>query len=228
MEVDTGRPIIHQLNLATGSAFELGFTLVNSITSNPIGAAIDGLPSRFAWLTPIHVAKETDSVISAILEINADENTWAEAEWRSIAAAPDDRPWASASPPTPNDSFDDIIGPWTIAAAIEHAGAENADPQRVVVVASPGWFFDRVANQTTTIEGRQITLYPGNMELLEASLYWLSRLDEMIAPSPRIMEVPRIATMSDAQLTTVRWALILGMPTLTLLVGVLFRFTLFR
>lgn len=222
----TGKPLIRRIRTATGAAFDLSFILRRSASEHPIASAISGLPTTFTWATPLTIAENADAV--PILNIEDSPDVWAEAEWLSHANMPDDRPWASAAAPTPNDTFDIVAGPWTIGVAIERILPPGASRQRIVTIGSPGWFFDRLAHRTGTSEGRTISLSPGNHELLEASIYWLAGQDEMIAPSARTADIPRIGPMSDAQLALIRYALIFGLPAGVLALGVLMRFTVLR
>ena len=50
----------------------------------------------------------------------------------------------------------------------------------------------------------------------------------MIAPSARTADIPRIGPMSDAQLATLRYALIFGLPIGVLALGAVFRFTVLK
>jgi len=109
---------------------------------------------------------------------------------------------------------------WISAATSEN----EITGQRAVVVASQIWFADLFTQQQTQVEGRNIWVNPGNMELLESSLYWLAGLDEFIAPSPHTLDIPRIKPLTSTQLSLIRWTLIVILPMLTLLIGIALRF----
>ena len=222
----SGFPLVRSVRTATGRAFDLSFVIRQSESDHIIANAIDGLPLTLTWVTPFEI--DDDATATAIIAIEDSPDVWAEAEWRAHANAPDDRPWGSPAPPEPNDIFDIVDGPWPIAVAIEHRASPSSRQQRVIAVGSPGWFFDRLANRTATAEGRTITLSPGNHELLEASIYWLAGQNDMIAPSARTADIPRIGPMSDAQLALIRYSLILGLPLLVLAIGAGLRMTLLR
>lgn len=224
LNADTGRPLLRRVRTATGIAFDLSFVLRGSAPNHPIAQAVEGLPTSLTWITPLEVSAGGE----AILVVEDTPDVWAEAEWRAHANAPDDRPWAAAAPPAPNDMFDDVDGPWIIGGAIERVIPPTNQRQRVVAIGSPGWFFDRLAARTGTMEGRTVQLAPGNHELLEASIYWLAGQDDMIAPSARSADIPRIGPMTDAQLALIRYALIIGLPVGVLALGATLRFTLLR
>lgn len=226
VEARTGKPLIRSLQASTGEAFDLSFIVREGRTGNRLGQTITGLPLMLTWATV--VAPIEGSGAEVIAQIEPSDRTWGEAEWRSLAGAPDDRPWTSAAPPTPNPAHDDVNGPWPIAVSIERAAGLGARTQRVVAIGSSGWFFDRIASRTATTEGRTVTRYPGNLELLEASVHWLAGQDALVAGSARSAEIPRIGPMTDAQLAAARWGLIFGLPAMVLLLGVVMRLTVLR
>ncbi len=223
---DTGRAIVRRSRLGSGDVFDLSYVFRGADRSSAIGSAIDGLPLALTWMTPIAPAEGASG--AAFLEVPADGATWAEAEWRAFAAAPDDRPWGTATPPTPNARFDSVEGPWSVAAAVEIAGSMSGQRRRVVAIASPGWFFDRLADRRVQVDGRQVAAHPGNLELAEAAIFWAAGLDELIATSAIARDTPRIAAIADDALAMIRWALILGLPTGVLLLGAMMRITVFR
>ncbi len=224
---DTGRAIVRRARLGSGDVFDLSYVFRSADRSSALGSALDGLPLALTWMTPIALAEGASGV--TFLEVPADGATWAEAEWRAFAAAPDDRPWGTVTPPTPNPRFDGVEGPWPVAAAVETAGTQPGQQRRrVVAVASPGWFFDRLADRRVQVDGREVAAHPGNLELAEAALYWASGLDEMIATSAIARDTPRIGAISDDALALIRWGLILGVPAGVLLLGALMRATVYR
>ena len=226
IDADTARPIFRTLRLGAGDAYTLSVILHDADRSTPIGGAIDGLPIALTWLTPVRGAKGAD--VKTILRVPDDGSTWAEAEWRAHASAPDDRPWTSPTPPTPNARFDDVKGPWPVAVAFERDAGDPARPQRIVAVGSPGWFFNRLTDRTADVDGRSVALYPGNLGLVESGVFWAAGMDEMIAPGAVSLSVARIGPIPDAELALIRWGLILGLPLVTLLVGGILRLTLLR
>ncbi|RMH29264.1 MAG: hypothetical protein D6693_02285, partial [Planctomycetota bacterium] len=220
---DTARPLVSRVRLPEGVGYDLSRVLGSANTQTPIGRAIDNLPVALTWMTPVRLAEGAAG--AEILTVPDDGDTWAEAEWLGFAGAPDDRAWSAAEPPRPNPRFDDTEGPWPVAVAVERPGM---GPQRLVVVGSPGWFFNRLAGRTTEIDGRTIAVYPGNLELLDAAVAWAAGRDDLIAAGAVARDTPRIGPMPDARLALIRWLIILGMPAATLLIGAALRQTLLR
>ena len=69
-------------------------------------------------------------------------------------------------------------------------------------------------------QGRLVPRYPGNAELFVNSVFWLTKMDTMIAISPTALEVPRVAPGSDAWMNFWRvGVLIVGLPLLVLVAG---------
>jgi hypothetical protein len=71
-------------------------------------------------------------------------------------------------------------------------------------------------------QGLRVARYPANAELFANSVFWLSKMEPMIAISPSAMEVSRIASMSNTSLNIWRiGVLLIGLPGLVILAGAL-------
>jgi hypothetical protein len=69
-------------------------------------------------------------------------------------------------------------------------------------------------------KGYPVARFPGNGELFANSVFWLSKMDTMIAISPAAMEVSRIKDMSSATLGFWRWGfLVVGLPLAVVVAG---------
>jgi hypothetical protein len=70
-----------------------------------------------------------------------------------------------------------------------------------------------------------VARFPGNGELIANSVFWLAKLEPLIAISPAAMEVSRIKPMSDGTLKAWRvGALLVGLPGLVIAAGALVYF----
>jgi hypothetical protein len=208
-----------------GRAVATDFFLINANTDDPIGKAINGLKTHIFWPVPIRMgATPSGTTVTPILTIPNDGNTWAESEWLGYARIPaSDRP-RIIDPPAPDSPRDDTKGPWPVAVALENQSQPGTPHQRLVVVGGNGWFLDAVTQQAVgVVDGRPVLDSPGNMELFEASIFWLAGQDDLIARSAEVQSVPLIPPLSGAQLTAIRWSLIAGLPLLVLLVGASWR-----
>ncbi|HMB95558.1 MAG TPA: hypothetical protein VKK61_05925, partial [Tepidisphaeraceae bacterium] len=66
-----------------------------------------------------------------------------------------------------------------------------------------------------------VARFPGNSELFTNSIFWLAKMEPMIAISPAAMEVSRISNMSDAALNSWRVGVVLILlPGLVLAAGI--------
>jgi len=97
------------------------------------------------------------------------------------------------SPPT-YDAKKDMAGPLYGGAAVEKLGGG-----RLVVIGCQRFMFDdfqEIPNlQIARTERRFVARFPGNAELAMNSIFWLAKMDTMIAISPSAMQVSRIAGM---------------------------------
>lgn len=223
LSVDSGRALLRSQSTPTGRVVSPGHAILPRDGEHPAAEAIKGLSVFMPWPVPIALS-ETEGVATwPLLRIEDSENTWAESQWLDFRSIPPAQRSMISNPPTPDEGRDDVDGPWIVAAAAERRRPEEHRPQRLVVVASNGWFFDEFTQQRGAIEGRSVSVYPGNAELFEAAMYWLSDMDHMIAPSPRVRDISRISALAPGQLRALRWGLLAGAPLTVLLIGVALR-----
>lgn len=232
--VDTARPLIRQERSHSGAITYPFQVLDQASADHPIGNAISALRTILPWVCPITLDASNDMMRThPILTVPAGPTVWGESQWLAlrlqfIRLQQPFQPAVFPDPPTPNESRDNTLGPWIVAAAIERdrslvespmRGTSHTRPQRAVIVGSPTWFDDAYTTATERIAGRNIWRFPGNMELLDAAVDWLSHRDDLIAPGPRARDIARIGPLTPAQVATIRWTLILGLPVAVLLIG---------
>ncbi|MFG0273971.1 MAG: hypothetical protein ACF8QF_02825 [Phycisphaerales bacterium] len=221
--VDTGRPLLERASSPSGPIITPSVTLRTSGADHAIGRAVSGLATELPWPTPMAIT-ETPGVGAWPVLIRPDsDDAWGESRWLDFWSIPQERRNRLSDPPTPDDERDNTGGPWVLAAAAERSNPVEGPPQRVVVVGASGWFFDAFTQRGRIVDGRTVQVSPGNSELMELAVYWLSGRDEWIGASARSAEAPRIRPMSAAQVTALRWALIAGLPGLVLVIGAALR-----
>lgn len=102
------------------------------------------------------------------------------------------------SAPTFN-KLTDLSGPLYGGAVVEKKGGG-----RLVVIGCIEFVInDLLEARDESIahnEGRWVARFPGNGELAMNSVYWLSKMDSLIALSPAALQVSRISNISDATL----------------------------
>ncbi len=183
------------------------FTLTSYPDDHLISRALADLPTRLYDATPLTLIETPQGVQRRpLLEITSrDGRIWAESDWAAGQ-------WQAAQP---GGARDDMGGPWTLAVAAQRQHPAVAVPQRLVIIgAAPAWLTDDVTGQ---IAGPALA-NPGNSELLEASVYWLADLDELVAPGSGAVGVARLG--GDAPTRAVGYLVIAGLPLATLAAGI--------
>ncbi len=170
------------------------------------------LQSLQSWLVPLEVVKTSkvaDVTTTPILPVPNNPKSWGETDLQALQDAK-----AEFQP-----DKGDIPGPLYGGAVAQN----NKTGGRLVVIASPMFAWDQwvtAPDPAMLRRGMVVAHYPGNAELFDNSVFWLSRLDTLIAISPSAMEVSRIAPMTVATLQAWRiGALLIGLPALVLLAG---------
>ncbi len=217
-------PILFEARGADGRVVQAIATVLRADAPGAIAQSLGTLPTSLRWATPIERMKDADeSLVQPILEIDA-ENAWAESEFQSVWAqrAGGSVAWQGEGLPRPSGMQDDIEGPWQVAWMATRPNADGGT-QRLVVVGANGWFFDSQRAGTTRIQGVTVAQNPGNAQLFESSLLWLSRQDELIAQGPSARSVARIGEISQGKQKAIAWGLIAGMPLGVLLLGLFWR-----
>lgn len=117
----------------------------------------------------------------------------------------------------------DVAGPVTLAAASERQGAG-----RLVVFGGLTWATNQALffpDPELARKGYMVTRFPGNAELFTNSVFWLAKMDTMIAISPSAMEVNRIDDMGKGALGFWRvGVLLIGLPLLVVAAGTMMYF----
>jgi hypothetical protein len=165
--------------------------------------------------------------LASIIRVPKSPSVWGESEWQGYWQTPGDQRHMVVNPPAPDSARDDTGTPegWTVAAAIERdvPGDTTSQRQRVIVVASSGWFLDAITQSGRVIDGRRVESNPGNLELFESAVFWLARSDELIARSATAEAAPLIPALSQQARAMTSWGLVIGLPIIVLLVGATIR-----
>jgi hypothetical protein len=240
LSADTGRPLLRELVTPRGRLIDTA-VLVHPVETPPgqtapINGAIRGLPLALTWPVVIverPVGDRARISLTPLCVLPAGDSVWCESEWLRLWQTPpeartlirqDDLPKfdenRDARWPTGNPSQKDQR--WLLAAAVQRSEL-GRKPQRAVVVGSNSWFVDAVAFATVSVDGRPTLRNPGNLELLEASIFWLAEQDSLIAQSPTALASPMVGPISEKALTRLRLMLILGLPLCVLVCGLVYR-----
>lgn len=225
VNVDTGRPLLHQTQGPRGRAVSPDLFITDPMSEHPISRAVRGLTVYLPWAIPVRTPTPSPTGVTItpiVIADNAGGSVWAEAEFIAFLQTPAAQQPLLINPPSPGNTLDDSSGPWPLVVGIERTVATAN--QRVIVIGCNRWMAGDVIGAEANVEGRTVPAYPGNMELLEASVAWLSGQDSAITQSAQAQAVPRIPPLSAETLTAMRWSLIGGMPLLILLLGAIWRY----
>lgn len=181
----------------------------NSYGPAPLADPLKSLSSLMLRVCPVTLgdpAKVKDTHLWPIMPFPETPSAWGEKDPKTIEA-------------TSNaiySSSEDLPGPMSAGAA-----AEKANGSRLVVMGSLYYPFSAIQtfpDLEALNRGQFIPRFPGNSELFMNQVFWLSKMDTMIAISPASMTVSRIAPMSDR--TRLIWGVVLiGVLPLVVLVS---------
>ncbi len=204
VEADTDRLIVEQIPSPGGvDQFAHGHELVDFLGEHPVAAAVRGLPTRLDYAVPLKLPEESDGLRTVLVEIKPSERIWATSEFLQMPIPP----------PAVRDTE-----PYPLVVAVERQGSGGG--QRALVVGSSQWCYSAVVQEGDLRFRPPLPYYPGNAELFTSGVCWLAHLDELIARSPRAQSVERIENLGRGAQIFWRWALIGGLPVLSLAAGV--------
>jgi hypothetical protein len=229
----TGTPVLTDAPAPTGRLVETDLVLRSRDADHPLARSAAGLPTYFTWCVPLlageggakgesHANGASDAPSTRIFEVGASSpNAWRETQWLRLRQTPREQRSLLPDAPAFDDGRDERVPEegWGVVVAVQRGSA------RAVVVGSNDWFIDAVTQQRATIDGRPALLYPGNMELAEAAIWWLAGEDRLIAQSATARAAPMIRAMEPGELSRLRWGVILVPPLAVVAVGVVYRLT---
>ncbi len=204
VNVDTARVALIEITGAQGKPMTVNQIMLNTWPrDHAIGQSLSGLGGVLLKGMPITFDDPAPEGAQRWPLMRTPDEAWADTEYRS--------------PQEAKKHADDPGGPLTIAAAAELKG------QRVVLIAD-----DTFASDATTLAGPRhpvlghtlYSLFPANAELFTNSVYWLAKLDDLVAPGAGSRDTRRIAEISRPQRITVWWLVLFAIPALCLTTGV--------
>lgn len=174
---------------------------------------LNSLPGFFVPMLSVKRATTQPSGVKTtpLIPIPTDPPSWGETDLESLSAGNNDA--------IKFDAGTDVQGPIFGGAAAEK---ENGGA-RLVVIASPMFAFDRYLNEPDVNmlrRGVVVSRFPANAELFNNAVFWLSKMETMIAISPAAMEVSRIEPIKPGALRFWRVGLLMiGLPMAVVLAG---------
>ncbi len=232
--VESGRPLLWDQVSRQGRRVETEHAVMPEENSGSLPSAIMGLrmllPGPVAFHEHVGDSKEPIT-LWRLYSIPASDRVWSESQWLQLWQTPRDQRALMPNQPVFDDGRDvrwpqGMMGQkeqsWLVAAAVERRPARGA-PQRLVTVGSREWFSNKAVEPRVSIDGRTAMVSPGNLELLEASVYWLANQDELIAQSATAQTIPLIQPIDVKVLSGLRLTMIVGLPLGVLALGLVYR-----
>jgi hypothetical protein len=183
---------------------------VNKYGDHPLAAPLKSLDSVIARAIPIKLTPVNGVKQTPLLPMPQSMKVWGERDTKSI----DDG----------NPTFDEAGPKADVPPPLFAGAAVEKDKSRLVVAGNLVGFTNMVLNlPDQEMLSRRIFVrrFPGNGELFTNSVFWLARMEPMIAISPSAMEVSRIADMGDTALYFWRaGVLLILLPGLVLAAGI--------
>jgi hypothetical protein len=225
LRVDSARPIFTRVSgsnaAATISPDAIALSpgsVDSSAPGHQIALATRNLRTFVGF--PMVISADAKVKGAPLLAIPVSDNLWCESQWLGIWQTPAQQRSMIQPVPTYDASKDARPDPMVIARAVERDAAGQL--QRIIAVGSNNWMADFVLSQRTNVDGRDVAEYPGNAELLDSAMLWLSRQDTLLTGSS-IAPVALIDPLTFGQLRMLRVMALIGLPLLVLICGGLYR-----
>ncbi|MCS7035015.1 MAG: GldG family protein, partial [Phycisphaerae bacterium] len=185
--------------------------LLNEYGDHVITRTLRSLDSLIIYPVPVTTRSVEKVAVSPILPLITPLKTWGESDQAALEAG---------QRVTFEPEKGDLPGPLTVGAAAEKEGAG-----RLVVIGCPRFAFDfpevTLLDSELAQQNIRAARFPGNAELFMNAIFWLAKMDSMIAISPAAMEVSRIRPMSVSTLNAWRIGLLLvGIPGAVVAAGI--------
>jgi hypothetical protein len=214
LEADTARVVFERVLVAPDeTSEERGQVIQDFPTDHAIASAVHGQRTYLALPVPIlrdeSVQTGVQQQVVAWIEPSADR--WLEDDWS--------RPPDPANDALPADALDH---PVPVVVTAQRQSPATGQVQRIMLNGSGGWMLSYITDVATSVGGERVALeFPGNYELLLASVMWLAGMDELIAPSAVSQQVARL----DGVTAKAKWVwgsiVVGGVPVACLVLGVL-------
>lgn len=224
---ESGRPLMRSQLAGSTRSIVTDMVVQTVASGHPLAEAIRGLPTTLPWAIALRPLEgKAEATVTPLLTLPADAGVWGESQWLGLWQTPRDRRQAMADLPRP-DAGRDLIEPpggssWIVVAASERR-LPSGRVQRAVVVGANSWLIDQVAGRAGVVDGRRVSLSPGNLELFENVVWHLGGRDELIARSAAAGQVAMVQPIAEGTLGRMRLAIVIGLPTLLLLAGAMHR-----
>ena len=188
------------------------FVINNYGPAHPITGTLQALDAALVPMLPVDAPGADGADVTRLLPVPTEPQSWGETDITSVTRR--------RAVPT-FDPKSDIPGPLFAGAAVQ-----KKDKGRLVVIGAQAFannFLLTMPDQNVYERtGREVARFPGNGELFTNSVFWLAKMEKMIALSPSALDTPRISPMSTGMLAFWRiGVLLVGLPLLAIVSGLL-------
>ena len=183
--------------------------VLNHYGDSPVTSTLETLDSALVPLNPVDTTPATGLKIDKILPIPENLKVWGESDLSSLGRN---------STPTFDAKSGDLPPPLWSGAVVEKPGKG-----RIVVIGNTNFIANGLLEFPDPRMARsklQVARFPGNGELFTNSIFWLAKMDNLIALSPAAMDTSRIRPIPAGVLNFWRvGVLLIGLPLLSLVAG---------
>jgi ABC-type uncharacterized transport system involved in gliding motility auxiliary subunit len=183
--------------------------VLNQYGDSPVTKTLETLDAALVPLLPVDTTPAAGLTINKILPIPQDLKIWGESDLSSLGRN---------ATPTFDPSTGDVPPPLWSGAVVEKAGKG-----RIVVIGNTNFVANGLLEFPDPKMQRNrldVARFPGNGELFTNSVFWLAKMDNLIALSPAAMDTSRIRPISTGVLNFWRvGVLLIGLPLLSLVAG---------
>lgn len=183
--------------------------VLNHYGDSPVTKTLETLDAALVPLAPVETTPAAGLTIDKILPIPEDLKIWGESDLSSLGRN---------GTPTFDPKTGDLPPPLWAGAIVEKAGKG-----RIVVIGNGTFMANgllEIPDPRMARSRLNVSRFPGNGELFTNSIFWLSKMDNLIALSPAAMDTSRIQPISAGMLNFWRvGVLLIGLPLLSLVAG---------
>ena len=185
--------------------------VINQYGDSPVTRTLQTLDAAIVPMLPVETHAVPGLTIDRILPVPQDLKTWGESDISTLGRG---RLPTFDPPPAGNDLPPPL---WSGAVVEKH------DKGRLVVIGSLGFAGNGLLELNDPKLERSkvyVSRFPGNGELFTNSVFWLAKMDDLIALSPSALDTSRIRPIPAGVLQFWRvGVLLIGLPLLAIVAG---------
>ena len=207
---ETGPPTADIIELAK---HQPSIFVLNKYGDHMLAKPVESLDTVMIGMNPVVATPKPGYKQWQLLPVPSDPQSWGETNIQSVSEAG----------ALTFDKDSDLSGPLFGGAIVEKDGGGGG---RVIAIGALQFLVNELLyyedSDLSARQRRHVDRFPGSAELFMNSIFWLARMEPMIAISPSALEVSRIQPMGEgSQWFWRRGVLLIGMPLLVVLAGAL-------